>query len=161
MNTEMGQTIVPYVHMGELVPANIVHEIMQNVLSRPEARLGYVMNGYPRTAESAETFLRTEQPSLAFVLHVGEPTVRLRLELRARFDDVPGVIDRRLRHYHERMPGVLLRLKKAGIPIVQIDGEPRVAEVTDLLIHAISRLSAPSRARQKEQADLTKRVQSI
>lgn len=143
-NTDVGQAIVPYVRTGELVPPGIVHRVVQRAISRPEAARGYIMNGYPRTIETAEAFLRMDQPSAILVLNVSEPTVRLRLEIRARFDDVPGVIERRMRHYHERTPTVLGHFEEAGIPILHIDGEGSIGDVSDLILRTLVTISAPA-----------------
>lgn len=135
--TEIGQSIVPYIQAGDPVPPGIVNRIIQRALSRADTLHGYAMNGYPRSVETLEMYLRLDQPTAAIILDVDEPTVRLRLELRARFDDVPGSIARRIAVYRTETTETIARLADAGIPVIHIDGTRRIRDVTDTIIAAL------------------------
>lgn len=135
---ELGQSIVPYMRMGNMVPFELVTQVMEEALADPLIRRGYVLNGFPRTACTAEWYLKREKPTLALVLDVPEPTLRFRLMLRARFDDHPGTINKRLELYHTHTPDVLGALTAAGIPVIRVSGVGEVRLVTERVQKALA-----------------------
>ena len=134
--SELGQAIVPYMHAGDMVPHDLVNQVMERALSQPTVRRGYVLNGFPRTARTAAWYLAREKPDLALVIDVPEPALRFRLMLRARFDDHPGAIDKRLELFRTHAPDVLAALTKAGVPI---DGSGEARAVTGRVQKALAR----------------------
>ncbi len=137
--TELGQAIVPYLNSGDMVPYDLVDQVMEHAFGQPMARRGYVLNGFPRTARTCAWYLAREKPDLALVIELPETDVRFRLMLRARFDDHPGAIDKRLELYRTHAPDVLAALAKAGVPIVRVDGSGEVRSVTERVQKALSR----------------------
>jgi len=58
--TPLGTMAKGYMEKGELVPDNLIIAMIEEVLSSPKARKGYVLDGFPRTvaqAEALETIL--------------------------------------------------------------------------------------------------------
>ncbi len=58
--TPLGAMAKDYMDKGELVPDNLIIAMIEEVLSSPKAKKGYVLDGFPRTvaqAESLETIL--------------------------------------------------------------------------------------------------------
>jgi len=53
-STELGKKIKAYVERGELVPDEIVIEVVKNVLQSEKCRKGFILDGYPRTLRQAE-----------------------------------------------------------------------------------------------------------
>jgi adenylate kinase len=135
----LGQSIVPYMQRGDMVPSELVDQVMAHAFARPDIRLGYVMNGFPRTANTVAWYLQREKPTLALMIDVPEPAIRFRLEERGRFDDNPGAINKRLELQRTHMPDVLAALNAAGVPIVRVDGTGEVHTVTDRILKALPR----------------------
>jgi adenylate kinase len=52
--TEVGRKAQAYVHRGDLVPDDIVQEIIEARLAEPDAEAGFILDGYPRTLPQAE-----------------------------------------------------------------------------------------------------------
>lgn len=52
-NTEAGQKAQKYMEAGELVPDDVVIEMVEERLHDADARLGFVLDGFPRNAEQA------------------------------------------------------------------------------------------------------------
>lgn len=52
--TELGQRARPYMERGELVPDELILDMMQERLSAPDAERGYLLDGFPRTLAQAE-----------------------------------------------------------------------------------------------------------
>jgi adenylate kinase len=53
-HTELGRRAKPYMDRGELVPDDLILDMMAERLSEPDARQGYVLDGFPRTVAQAE-----------------------------------------------------------------------------------------------------------
>lgn len=53
-NTELGRQAKPYMNRGDLVPDTLILDMMAERLSQPDAREGYILDGFPRTVAQAE-----------------------------------------------------------------------------------------------------------
>ena len=52
--TELGQKAKQYIDQGQLVPDDIVIDMIKDRLSQTDAKQGFVLDGYPRTIPQAE-----------------------------------------------------------------------------------------------------------
>ncbi len=52
--SEIGRIIKKYIERGELVPDDIVIEVVKKRLSQPDVARGFILDGYPRTLRQAE-----------------------------------------------------------------------------------------------------------
>lgn len=57
--TPVGVKAKEYMDKGQLVPDEIVVEIVRNRLSEPDCKGGYLLDGFPRTAMQAEELAKT------------------------------------------------------------------------------------------------------
>lgn len=110
--TELGQQVSAYVDRGELAPDDIMIALMKEQITRPEASGGWLMDGYPRTAFQAEELWilldRLKQPlDYAIWLEVPTETLVQRALERARADDRPEAIERRINVFQERTLPIL------------------------------------------------------
>ncbi|MFB3881310.1 MAG: adenylate kinase [Armatimonadota bacterium] len=53
-STELGRKAQPYMSRGELVPDELILDMMADRLSQSDAQRGYVLDGFPRTVAQAE-----------------------------------------------------------------------------------------------------------
>ncbi len=53
--TALGQTVRQYVEAGKLVPDVLMQELVRQRLSEPDAANGFVLDGYPRNVQQAQT----------------------------------------------------------------------------------------------------------
>lgn len=53
-NDKFGKKISEYLAKGELVPDEIVNPILKELISKPEASNGFILDGFPRTIPQAE-----------------------------------------------------------------------------------------------------------
>ena len=52
--TQLGQEAQAYMEKGELVPDNVIIEIIKERISRPDCEKGYIFDGFPRTLNQAQ-----------------------------------------------------------------------------------------------------------
>ncbi|MEM0380365.1 MAG: adenylate kinase [Desulfurococcaceae archaeon] len=52
-NTDLGRLAKTYIDRGELVPDDIVNNIVKTRLSQPDVERGFILDGYPRTIVQA------------------------------------------------------------------------------------------------------------
>jgi adenylate kinase len=56
--TELGKKIKSYVTSGDLVPDEVVIELVKNKLEEPDCKNGFLLDGYPRTVPQAEAMMK-------------------------------------------------------------------------------------------------------
>jgi adenylate kinase len=110
--TPLGQRVAPIVATGELVDDTTMIELMRDRLQQPDARQGWLLDGYPRTAFQAEEldFLLDEiqqKVDWAIWLDVPKDILIERSLTRARPDDNPDALQRRIELLYERTIPIL------------------------------------------------------
>src|SRR6266516_7691375 len=108
--TELGRRIAPLYDNGELVPDELMIELIRERLGQEDTVEGFVLDGFPRTmpqARALDSMLQElgRELSVVFELQVSDRVCVERLlrraELEGRPDDTEDAILRRLRLYHE------------------------------------------------------------
>ena len=107
--SELGRRVQPILESGELVPDDLMIELIRERLQSEDAENGFVLDGFPRTMTQAEALdsmlAEVGRPlSVVFVLQVPDEVAVERLHRRAeeegRADDTPEAIEKRLELYH-------------------------------------------------------------
>jgi len=63
--TELGKRIKNYVSIGDLVPDEIVIELVKNRLEEADCKNGFLLDGYPRTVPQAEAMMKFKKIDVA------------------------------------------------------------------------------------------------
>jgi adenylate kinase len=123
--TELGRSVQRYLEHGDLVPDDVVLELMRQGLSEARAAGGgYVLDGVPRTMAQALAAYRVAlqlQMTADVALHLAADDDELmrrllkRAEIEHRTDDTEVVIRQRLRLYREVTQPVLTFYARRGI----------------------------------------------
>src|SRR5690606_14961015 len=109
--TTLGLEAKRFMDAGELVPDEVVIGIIRERLSMEDAGGGYILDGFPRTAQQAEALkqiLAELGSSLDAALNIDvaqEELVRRLLEraqIEGRADDTEPVIKNRLKNYENQ-----------------------------------------------------------
>jgi adenylate kinase len=109
---ELGRHAHPYVAKGELVPDEMIIELIRLRLKQPDVNGGWILEGYPRTAFQAEEldFLLEElgqKLDWAIYLQVPEAVMVSRSLGRSLPDDQPEIVQRRVEIFYDRTVPIL------------------------------------------------------
>ena len=134
--TELGERVRPYLETGTMAPGAVATGIFRDKLSSAELQAsGYIVNGYPRTLESFQTYLTYDRPTALIHISVPDDVARTRLLGRARADDTPELIETRIKRYHEMEKKVCEYAKvSTDIPVIEVDGLLPQQEITKLIL---------------------------
>ena len=129
---------------GKLVSPEIVNRVMGEALERAKSKQvkKVILDGYPRQLEQAKWLVENKTRhgrdiDLVIVLEVPRTELMRRLEIRGRLDDVPEIIDERLRIYRQEMYPILNYFNEKGVRIAHIDGTGTVGQVHDRIMEEI------------------------
>jgi adenylate kinase len=84
---ELGQKAKAYMDKGQLVPDNIILDIIRDRIGRPDCREGYLLDGFPRTlpqAEALDAMLAANDNAIDVVLNIQVPLELLLERLTGR-----------------------------------------------------------------------------
>ncbi|MDA0672331.1 MAG: adenylate kinase [Cyanobacteria bacterium] len=136
--TELGKKAQFYMDAGELVPDDLILDLIRERLSAADAASGWILDGFPRNVEQAaflDTILDTMgQPYDCVVnLDVPDEVIVARLALRGqqegRSDDAEAVIRNRLEVYRQRTEP-LIEFYRNRQQLVSVDGNQPIETVT-------------------------------
>jgi adenylate kinase len=144
--TELGRTASRYMDRGELVPDQVIIDMVLDRLGEEDPGGGFVLDGFPRTVPQAEALEerldRLGRPLDAVVsLEVGEDELRRRLAGRAREqdraeDEDEDAIGRRLELF-DRETEPLLDYYQGEDLLVRVDAGGGVDEVSERVAGAL------------------------
>jgi adenylate kinase len=144
--TELGKQAKAFMDRGEYVPDSLTNALVRDRLSHTDAAAGFLLDGYPRTADQVnelDDILASMDTSLDAVVLLTADTdeVVRRLLNRAleqgRADDTEEVIRRRLEVYEEQTAPLISVYASRGL-VVMIDGLGEVTEVTERILEALA-----------------------
>ena len=142
--TELGLPVKAIMDRGELVPDDVVDQMVSDRIDREDCRTGFILDGLPRTVAQAEALTamldrKGVKLSAAIELKVDPAVLIERMAKRVadtlaahdpvRSDDNPEVFARRLDEYRETTGPLLGYYLRRG-ELVQIDGMQGMDAVT-------------------------------
>lgn len=134
------QEVIELLKTGELISDALTYEVFEEAVqhARDNNYPQIIVDGFPRTKEQAEWLSdymeRTNETiDIVLVLEVPEGEIMTRLEKRARMEDNPEVIAKRMNLYRQKMYPVLGTFAEDGVRVVHIDGTGTAGEVHDRL----------------------------
>jgi adenylate kinase len=140
--TELGRKAKTYMDAGDLVPDEITVAMVRDRLDEPDAKAGFLLDGFPRTVEQAERLrdsLAEQGHGLDRVLElvVDEEELVRRLSGRRmlvdgkmvqRDDDKPETVSHRLEVYHDQTQPLIEHYEDKGL-LKRFDGTRAPDEV--------------------------------
>lgn len=147
--TELGKLAKSFMDKGELVPDDVVIEMLKNKLSELGNKNGVVFDGFPRTlaqAQALDDLMRSKKHEIPALITLTVPHEELvrRLSSRGltsgRTDDASvETIEHRLQVYHNKTAPVIEHYNKLG-KYYPIEGVGQIDEISRRLIETIEPL---------------------
>jgi adenylate kinase len=143
--TPLGRRAQAIMEAGELVPDDVVIGLVRERTAVPDARNGFLLDGFPRTIEQAKALDRILEGNGASVDGVinllvpeGSLVERLlgRAALEGRSDDRRETVAERLRVYRERTAPLVEYYRGLGL-LYDVDGSGSVEEVASRIDRAL------------------------
>jgi adenylate kinase len=171
--TELGRQYKDVIAGGGLVPDDVVVKIVADRISQPDAKNGFVLDGFPRTvaqAEALDHLLKAKGIQLDGVveLKVDEDILLRRIETRVaeskargealRPDDNPEVLAERLKAYRAQTAPLIAYYRTKGM-LKTVDGMapiPVVAAAIDKALSAGRKRPAKTGAARRKNAPARK-----
>lgn len=110
--TPLGQKAQSYVDQGELVPDELLLDLIRERLQQNDAQKGWILDGFPRNVNQAEFLAQLltqvdQFDECVISLEVPDQVIIERLLQRGRKDDQEATIRRRLDVYQEQTAPVI------------------------------------------------------
>ena len=143
--TPLGLKVKEILDTGGYVPDEVTNDLVRNRLSEPDAQMGFLLDGYPRTMDQVrelDEILAEQGHPLEEVLEltVDDDQVVQRLLKRAqtdgRSDDTEQVIRNRQQVYTEQTAPLVDVYRERGL-LVQVDGLGEIDEVAERIYAAL------------------------
>jgi adenylate kinase len=150
--TPIGRKVQDIIAHGRLAPDNVVVDIVGQRIAEPDARNGFILDGFPRTVPQAaalDHILKAKGLALDAVieLRVDEAALIKRIESRIaemkargetlRQDDNPDVLHTRLKAYREQTAPLIAYYRQEGV-LRTVNGMAAIPEVTAAIDQALA-----------------------
>lgn len=145
--TELGKIAKKYIDEGQLIPDDLMIEILDSVLEDAKNKPGVIFDGFPRTvpqAEALKKLLEKRGKKLHAVIGLEVPDDELvkrminRGKLTGRADDNEETIKKRLDVYHGQTSPLRDHYKNQNL-YVAIDGKKEIDEIFDAIVKELEK----------------------
>ncbi|MCX7833010.1 MAG: adenylate kinase [Ignavibacteria bacterium] len=142
--TQIGKKVKQILDKGELVPDDIMIEIIKEALENNNKQNGFILDGFPRTIRQAEELDKIFKSMnlhdiIVIYLNVPDEEIIKRLLLRGRSDDNEEIVRKRLSVYKETTSKVLEYYKTNNKKIVEVNGIGDIEEINNIIISKITK----------------------
>ena len=143
-NTELGKLASNYVKSGELVPDELIIDLMDSYITNIKNKTdnsGIILDGFPRTINQAialENKIKQLNVSIKAVINLDIPDQKIlnRLAARGREDDKPELIKNRLKVYRNQTEPLLEFYIERSL-LETINGDQSETDVSSAIINVL------------------------
>jgi adenylate kinase len=148
--TSLGLEAQRYMDLGEYVPDEVTNAMVRDRIGLPDARPGFLLDGYPRTLAQVgelDSMLVDNEVALDAVVALTADSEELvarllqRAHVEGRADDTEEVIRRRQEVYEEQTAPLIAVYRERGL-LVDIDGMGEIDIVTHRIFDALEKIVA-------------------
>ena len=155
--------VMGYMDKGQLVPTELVNRLVADRIKQSDCRLGYAMDGFPRTLEQAQFLDTNADIDYVFSINVSDEAIIERMSGRRvcknghtfhlkysppkdpaicdtcseplfqRDDDKPETVQSRLDIYHRETDAIVKFYADKGM-LIEIDGEKHIEDVFQQIV---------------------------
>jgi adenylate kinase len=143
--TSIGLEVADHIERGELVPDEVIIDLLLPVIRAAARGAGYLLDGFPRSVEQAEQvrhIVDEEHAAADAAIYLDAPHELLigrimeRARVEGRSDDTAEVIDNRLKIFEEETRPLIDYYRGRGV-LHMVDATRAPAEVTRLILAAL------------------------
>lgn len=137
--TQLGRYIKETINAGILVPDDKMTEILNNYLSRPEYKRGYILDGYPRTLKQIDSFKNNIDKVI--YLRISDQDALWRIAHRddtKREDEALPALKKRIDLFHKFTKPVIERYRKLE-KLAEIEGTMTIEKVNQEILKSLGR----------------------
>ena len=144
-NTNLGRKAKQFMDAGQLVPDELLLNMMENRLQQKDCKKGYLLDGFPRTipqADGLESILNKINQKIDYTISLTADETELvnRLVLRGkesgRSDDTEDVIRERQQVYW-KLTSPLLDFYRERKLLKEVDGLGTISEITNRILKVL------------------------
>ena len=144
-NTDLGKLAAKYVDSGELVPDDLIIELVNSSLNDLQYQnskfSAVILDGFPRTinqASSLNSKIKDSGVSIkaAIYLDISDEKIISRLEARGRKDDKPELIRNRLNVYRKQTEPLLNYYDEKNL-LEPVNGDQDLKEVNNNILNVL------------------------
>jgi len=148
--SELGQQAQAVMDAGQLMPDDIMIQIISERISQPDCKNGFILDGFPRTtaqAEALETMLAAQGLKLDSVIEIAvddeilvdriNTRVAQMPEAERRSDDNAETLRERLGVYHKQTAPILPFYRDRGM-LKQVDGMASIEQVRNQIEQVVT-----------------------
>jgi len=162
-NNPLSKEVASYMDKGQLLPTEIVNKLIVDRISQSDCRLGYALDGFPRTIAQAEFLDQNADVDYVFLIKVADVTIIERMSGRRvcknghafhlkysppkvegicdicgeplfqRDDDKPETVQARLDIFHRETDDIIKFYQSKGL-LIEIDGEKHIEDVYQQIV---------------------------
>ena len=144
--TELGLLAKSIIDQGELIPDNIMSDMIEERLGRDDVANGFILDGYPRNlaqAKSLDSMLERMGRPVQEIIHIDvdpEQIIRRlakRQELEGRVDDAEKTVRNRMRVYAEQTAPVADYYEVSG-RLTRVLGDGPKEEISQRILSVLN-----------------------
>ena len=121
-NTDLGRKVADFLNRGELVPDEIVTDVLMKRIRMPNSKYGFILDGYPRTIEQAKALDKIAKIDAIIRLIVPEWIIIERLSNRRVCKKCGAIYN--LKYLKPKKPGICVNC--GGELFQREDDKPQV-----------------------------------
>lgn len=137
--TDLGRQVKAILEAGDYVPDSITVAMLEERISRHDARDGFILDGFPRTlpqVSALDGLIGEGGLDRVVLLQVDEDVLAERMLSRGRSDDTEETIRSRFKIYNEQTEPLLDVYRDRGV-VVEVDGMGEIEEITERVLTAV------------------------
>lgn len=137
--TELGAKVEAIMAAGDYVPDEITVAMLKQRIAEPDAKPGFILDGFPRTVvqvEALDTLIGEDGLDGVVVFTVDDSELVERMLSRGRPDDTADTIRNRFEVYQDQTQPLLDIYEARGVT-VSVDGQGDMDDVTDRVVDAL------------------------
>ena len=137
--TELGLKVESIMAAGDYVPDEITVAMLGERIAEPDARNGYILDGFPRTVpqvEALDELIGVDGLDHVAVFEVIEDELTNRMLSRGREDDTEETIRNRFKVYFDQTQPILDVYEDRNLTI-SVSGMGEMDEITDRIVEAL------------------------